>query len=199
VFDRFTQRAIQVLFYARAEASQLGSSAVEPEHILLGVLDEGHGLGGRILARTGHAVDDVRQDIVRRLTGGEKVPPSNEILFSPSCQRALQYAAEEADRLAHDHVGAEHLLPGGAARGTQRRGRRADRTRSERRNGAPGDASVTRPGAPLPSDGVTLPGRSEPPVVFDKVEAGCLVADAWTAVDRRPKGYVPEDGATRGA
>jgi ATP-dependent Clp protease ATP-binding subunit ClpC len=50
MFNRFTSRALQVLFYARSHVSQLGSGAVEPEHILLGVLDEGKGLGSRILA-----------------------------------------------------------------------------------------------------------------------------------------------------
>jgi uncharacterized protein (TIGR03435 family) len=112
MFNRFTVRALQVLFYARSEVSQLGSSAVESEHILLGVLDEGNGLGSRILARTGDALDDFRSDIVRRFTGREKVPESDEIPFSASCERALQYAAEEADRLLHNYVGTEHLLLG---------------------------------------------------------------------------------------
>ena len=112
MFNRFTVRARRVLFYARSEVSQLGSSAIEPEHILLGVLDEGNGLGCRILARTGDALDDFRSDIVRRLTGREKVPESDDIPFSASCERALLYAAEEADRLLHNYVGTEHLLLG---------------------------------------------------------------------------------------
>jgi uncharacterized protein (TIGR03435 family) len=112
MFSRFTLRARRVLFHARSEVSRLGSSAIEPEHILLGVLDEGNGLGCRILARTGDALDDFRSDIVGRLTGREKVSESDEIPFSASCQRALQYAAEEADRLLHEYVGTEHLLLG---------------------------------------------------------------------------------------
>ena len=112
MFNRFTSRARQVLFYARSEVSQLGSSAVEPEHILLGVLDEGKGLGSRILARTGGSLDDFRSDVARRLTSREKVAESDEIPFSASCERVLQYAAEEADRLLHDYIGTEHLLLG---------------------------------------------------------------------------------------
>jgi uncharacterized protein (TIGR03435 family) len=112
MFNRFTSGALQVLFYARSEVSQLGSSAVEPEHILLGVLDEGKGLGSGILARTGGTLDDFRSDIVRRLTSREKVPESDEIPFSASCERVLQYAAEEADRLLHNAIGPEHLLLG---------------------------------------------------------------------------------------
>lgn len=48
-FNRLTSRALQVLFYARSKAGQLGSSAVEPRHILLGVLDERRGLGSRTI------------------------------------------------------------------------------------------------------------------------------------------------------
>jgi uncharacterized protein (TIGR03435 family) len=112
MLNRFTLRALQVLFYARSEVSQLGSSVIDPEHILLGVLDEGKGLGSRILARTGGALDDFRSDIVRHLTSREKVPESDEIPFSASCERVLQYAAEEADRLLHNYIGTEHLLLG---------------------------------------------------------------------------------------
>ena len=112
MFNRLTARASRVLFYARSQVSQLGSLAIEPEHILLGMLDEGNGLGCRILARTGVVLDDFRSDIVRRLTGGEKVPESDEIPFSASCKRALEHAAEEADRLFQNYVGTEHLLLG---------------------------------------------------------------------------------------
>ena len=112
MFNRFTTRALRVLFYARSEVSQLGSSAIEPEHILLGVLDEGKGLGSRILARTCNALDDFRSDIVGHLTSRAKVSESDEIPFSASCKRALQYAVEEADRLLHNSIGTEHLLLG---------------------------------------------------------------------------------------
>ena len=112
MFDRFTSRALQVLFNARSEVSRLGSGAIEPEHILLGMLDEGKGLGCRILARTAGAREDFRSDIVRRVTSRERVSESDEIPFSASCKRALEYAAEEADRLLHDYIGTEHLLLG---------------------------------------------------------------------------------------
>lgn len=112
MFTRFTLRALQVLFYARAEVSKMGSSAVEPEHILLGMLDEGKGLGCQILARTGGPLDDIRSGVVRRLTRREKIRESDEIPFSASSQRVLEHAAEEAARLSHNHIGTEHLLLG---------------------------------------------------------------------------------------
>ena len=69
-------------------------------------------LGSRILARTGGTLDDFRSDIVRRLTRRERISESDDLPFSASCERVLQYAAEEADRLLHNAIGSEHLLLG---------------------------------------------------------------------------------------
>ena len=112
MFTRFTTRARRVLFHARAQVSQLGSRTLEPEHVLLGLLDEGTGLVSRVLARTGVGLDDVRGDIVRRLAVGDPVSESDEIPFSGSSTRVVQYAVEEADRLLHHEVSTEHLLLG---------------------------------------------------------------------------------------
>jgi uncharacterized protein (TIGR03435 family) len=112
MFDRFSARATRVLFHARSEAGQLGSRAIEPEHMLLGVLDEGGGLGSRILASTCDELGHLRTEIVARLTRHEKVPPTDEIEFSTSCKRVLEHTADEAERLSHDHIGTEHLLLG---------------------------------------------------------------------------------------
>jgi hypothetical protein len=67
MFDRFTSRARQAAFYARSQVSRLGSSAIEPEHIALGVLDVGKGMACQILARTGESLDRFRSDILGRL------------------------------------------------------------------------------------------------------------------------------------
>ena len=112
MFDRFTVQAFQVLFSARAEVTQLGSSAVEPEHILLGLLETADGVGRPILAQIGLAPDTIRADILARLGGGASVSDPDEIPFSASCRRTLDYAAEEADRLSHEFIGTEHLLLG---------------------------------------------------------------------------------------
>jgi uncharacterized protein (TIGR03435 family) len=111
MFDRFTARALRVLFHARSQASELGATAIEPEHILLGVLHEGEGIGNGILARSVD-LQILRNDIVGRVNGHQQVPKSDEIPFSDSCQHALEYALEEAERLSHSPVGTEHLLLG---------------------------------------------------------------------------------------
>jgi uncharacterized protein (TIGR03435 family) len=112
MFNRFTSQALRAIFYARSEVSELGSSAIEPEHILLGLLDEGKGLGSRILLETGATLGDFRSDLVGRLTKRERIPGAQEVPFSAAGERALQHAGEEADQLSHTHIGTEHLLLG---------------------------------------------------------------------------------------
>jgi hypothetical protein len=68
------------------------------------VLDGGNGIGTRILARTGAALDDFRSDIVGRFTGGVKGPESDERPFSASCEPRLRHAAEVGDRQLHSYM-----------------------------------------------------------------------------------------------
>jgi uncharacterized protein (TIGR03435 family) len=112
VFERFTEPARRVLFFARYEASQLGSVSIEPEHLLLGVFREGKGLVGRIFARSHFPIESVRKEIEGRTAFREKISTSVEIPFSPQTKRILASTAEEADRLMHDYIGVEHLLLG---------------------------------------------------------------------------------------
>ncbi|MFO7694922.1 MAG: ATP-dependent Clp protease ATP-binding subunit [Vicinamibacterales bacterium] len=112
MFERYTERARRVLFFARYEASQLGSVSIETEHLLLGLIREGKGLTSRIFARSEVALDSVRKEIEGRTVLRERVSTSVDIPFSTETKRALQYAAEEADRLLHTYIGTEHLLLG---------------------------------------------------------------------------------------
>src|SRR5688572_29636761 len=110
VFERYTERARRVLFFARYEASQLGSIAIETEHLLLGLIREGKGLTSRIFARSHLSLENIRKDIEGRTVFREKVSTSVEIPFSAETKRVLGFAAEEADRLLHNYIGTEHLL-----------------------------------------------------------------------------------------
>ncbi len=112
MFERYTERARRVLFFARYEASQLGSISIETEHLLLGLIREGKGLTSRIFQRSHLSLDAIRKDIEGRTVFREKVSTSVEIPFSGETKRVLQYAAEEADRLLHNYIGTEHLLLG---------------------------------------------------------------------------------------
>jgi ATP-dependent Clp protease ATP-binding subunit ClpC len=112
MFERYTERARRVLFFARYEASQLGSISIETEHLLLGLIREGKGLTSRIFARSHLSLEQIRKEIEGRTVFREKVSTSVEIPFSAETKRVLQFAAEEADRLLHNYIGTEHLLLG---------------------------------------------------------------------------------------
>jgi len=110
MFERFTESARRVLFFARYEVSQLGATSIEPEHVLLGLVRESKGIVARILALSEISPDDIRREIESRSAFREKVATSVEIPFSAETKRVLQFTAEEADRLGHSYIGTEHLL-----------------------------------------------------------------------------------------
>jgi ATP-dependent Clp protease ATP-binding subunit ClpC len=112
MFERYTERARRVLFFARYEASQLGSISIETEHLLLGLIREGKGLTSRIFARSHLSLENIRKEIEGRTVFREKVSTSVEIPLSAETKRVLQFASEEADRLLHNYIGTEHLLLG---------------------------------------------------------------------------------------
>jgi ATP-dependent Clp protease ATP-binding subunit ClpC len=108
MFERYTEAARRVLFFARYEASQLGSRSIETEHLLLGLIRDGKGHAAQILSRL--SLENLRAEIERRSVFHEKVSTSVEIPFSVETKHVLQFTAEEADRLRHGHIGTEHLL-----------------------------------------------------------------------------------------
>jgi len=111
MFERYTEKARRVIFFARYEASQFGSPFIETEHLLLGLLREDKALTNRFL-RSHTSVDSIRKQIEGRTAVREKVSTSVDLPLSHECKRVLAYAAEEAERLSHKHIGTEHLLLG---------------------------------------------------------------------------------------
>jgi ATP-dependent Clp protease ATP-binding subunit ClpC len=111
MFERYTEKARRVIFFARYEASQFGSPYIETEHLLLGLLREDKALTNRFL-RQHSSVDSIRKQIEGHTTMREKVSTSVDLPLSNECKRVLAYAAEEAERLSHKHIGTEHLLLG---------------------------------------------------------------------------------------
>src|SRR5689334_14607324 len=111
MFERYTERARRVIFFARYEASQFGSVTIEPEHLLLGVLREDRNAVSRFLGPRAPA-EDIRNEVASRLAAKEKVSTSVDLPLAPACKRILAYSAEEVERLRHHHIGVEHLLLG---------------------------------------------------------------------------------------
>ncbi|HEU4694220.1 MAG TPA: Clp protease N-terminal domain-containing protein [Vicinamibacterales bacterium] len=111
MFERYDEAARRTLFYARYAASELRARSIDGEHLLLGLIREPQGRAARVLAAI--RLLDLRKELEgARSEDAPPVPVSVEIPFSPDVKRMLEYAAEEADRLAHPHIGTEHLLLG---------------------------------------------------------------------------------------
>jgi Clp amino terminal domain, pathogenicity island component/NTF2 fold immunity protein len=111
MFERYTERARRVIFFARYEASHFGSTIIETEHFLLGLIREDWNLTHRFL-RNHSSIESIRKEIEGRTTIREKVSTAIDLPMSNECKRILAYAAEEAERLNHRHIGTEHMLLG---------------------------------------------------------------------------------------
>src|SRR5881628_3558608 len=112
MFERYTERARRVIFFARYEASQLGSNSIETEHLLLGLIREGKGLTSRIFSKSHLSMESIRKEIEGRALYRDKVSTSVDIPLSPESKRTLGYASEEAERMPHNYIGTEHILLG---------------------------------------------------------------------------------------
>src|SRR3954462_14805534 len=112
MFERYTEKAQRVIFFARYEASQFGALAIEPEHLLLGLMREDKTLTGRFFPRAQITIESIRREIEGRTLLRERIPTSVELPLAPETKRVLHYSHEESDRLQHRHIGTEHLLLG---------------------------------------------------------------------------------------
>ena len=112
MFERFTEPARRVLFFARYEATELGSTSIDVSHLLLGIIRESEGLAVQLIAASRLSSESIRKEIEARTVCVEKIPTDVEVAFSAEAKRVLTFAAEEADSLKHDDIGTEHLLLG---------------------------------------------------------------------------------------
>ncbi len=111
MFERFTERARQVVVLAQEEARTLKHNYIGTEHILLGLLREEEGLAARVLESLDITVERVRAQVVRIVGSGEEVT-SGQIPFTPRAKKVLELALREALRLGHNYIGTEHILLG---------------------------------------------------------------------------------------
>lgn len=106
MFERYTEKARRTIFFARYQASMLGNEAIEPDHLLLSLLQDGN------------IRDLLRVDIVQlsgRLRGistGKEIPTSVDMPLDEESKHVLAYAAEEAESMNHPQIAPEHLLLG---------------------------------------------------------------------------------------
>jgi ATP-dependent Clp protease ATP-binding subunit ClpA len=111
VFERFTERARQVVVLAQDEARALKHNYIGTEHLLLGVLREEEGVGARVLDSLDVTLEEVRAQVARIVGQGDDVT-SGQIPFTPRAKKVLELALREAVQLGHNHIGTEHILLG---------------------------------------------------------------------------------------
>jgi hypothetical protein len=109
-FQRFTPRARTAVTNAQEEARTARHSAIEPEHLLLGLLDQPETFATRALDSLGVTPDAVRAAIAT--PGTESEPLDGNLPVSPAAKKALQLVLREALRLGHNYIGTEHILLG---------------------------------------------------------------------------------------
>ena len=90
----------------------LNHNYIGTEHILLGLLHEGHGIAARVLESAGISLETVRQQVEEIIGRGRQAPPEGHISFTPRAKKVLELSLSEAMLLGHTHIGTEHILLG---------------------------------------------------------------------------------------
>src|ERR1044072_6212106 len=111
LFERFTERARQVVVLAQDQPRALKHNYIGTEHILLGLLREEEGLAARVLESLDITVEEVRAQVARIVGQGDEVT-TGQIPFTPRAKKVLELALREALTLAHNYIGTEHILLG---------------------------------------------------------------------------------------
>ena len=111
MWQRFTERARKVIFYAQEEAQRLGESQVSTEHLLLGLVRESDSVAARILDRLGVSLQRIRNEVDRFAQRGD-ARPTQEMSLTSRAKRVIDLAYDEARQLNNNYIGTEHLLLG---------------------------------------------------------------------------------------
>ncbi len=112
MFRKFTQRARNTVIHAQEEAREMGHPAIGTEHILLGLLREGEGVGARALINLGIDLANVREE-VKRFIGREENAgegPAGDLPITPRVKKVFNLSFDEARLQGVNYVGTEHIL-----------------------------------------------------------------------------------------
>lgn len=112
MFERFTDRAQQVVVLAQEEARLLNHNSIGTEHLLLGLVHDGEGVAAKALASLSISLEAVRAQVIEIVGKGDSAPPGGHIPFTPRAKKVFELSLREALQLGHDYIGTEHLLLG---------------------------------------------------------------------------------------
>ncbi len=112
MFERFTDRARKVMALAHQEAQRFNHEYIGTEHILLGLVKEGSGVGANVLRNLNVELRNVRLEVEKLVKSGPEMVTMGKLPQTPRAKKVIEYAIEEARNLNHNYVGTEHLLLG---------------------------------------------------------------------------------------
>jgi len=112
MFERFTDRVRKVMALANQEAQRFNHEEIGTEHILLGLIKEGAGVGANVLKDLEVSLRAVRSDVERLLVRGPEVPAMGKLPHTPRAKKVFEYAMEESRNLGCIYLGTEHILLG---------------------------------------------------------------------------------------
>ncbi len=112
MFERFTDRARKVMALANQEAQRFNHDYIGTEHILLGLVKEGSGVGANVLKNLGVDLRKVRLEVEKLVRSGPEMVTMGKLPQTPRAKRVIEFAIEEARNLNHNYVGTEHVLLG---------------------------------------------------------------------------------------
>jgi ATP-dependent Clp protease ATP-binding subunit ClpC len=111
MWQRFTERARKVVFYAQEEAQKFGEGYVSTEHLLLGLVRETDSVAARVLEKLGVSLNRIRAEVEKQLPRGD-ARPNQDMTLTPRAKRVIDLAYDEARNLNNNYIGTEHLLLG---------------------------------------------------------------------------------------
>src|SRR6187399_2256676 len=112
MFERFTDRARKVMALANQEAQRFNHEYIGTEHILLGLVKEGSGVGANVLKNLDVDLRKVRLEVEKLVQSGPDMVTMGKLPQTPRAKKVIEYSIEEARNLGHNYVGTEHLLLG---------------------------------------------------------------------------------------
>ncbi len=112
MFERFTDRARKVMALANQEAQRFNHEYIGTEHILLGLVKEGSGVGANVLKNLDVDIKKLRLEVEKLVKSGPDMVSMGKLPQTPRAKRVIEYAIEEARSLNHNYVGTEHILLG---------------------------------------------------------------------------------------
>ncbi|MBC8065152.1 MAG: hypothetical protein H7Y17_10005 [Chlorobia bacterium] len=111
MWQRFSERARQAIFYSQEEAMKFAEGHIATEHILLGLCRESNTTAAHIIKKCGGTVEAIRKEVHRQLPKGDP-RPSQDMTLTPRAKQVIDLAYDEARNLNNDYIGTEHLLLG---------------------------------------------------------------------------------------